>query len=451
MSVEKHSYPGVGNAYTYTNPKFGGKIIVITSNGATAEDLAMTMALYSRSNKSVLDHIEKVSKVGSGKFMESFYVGYGHKSIGDCGAAYIFIEGVSMLAAKCMQESRLYSGQESSTRYIDFSKVKFINPLDQGNSILEDWRHFYLDSFSLMKSFLQGKHPIKDGENEKNYVRAIEARCFDILRGFLPAGATTQLGWLTNLRQAADKIDVLRHHPLEEMREIGTGISTVLQEVFPQSFGHKPREEQEVYRAMYMEKYNYYNPSVFPDFEITTTISQDSIEEYGEVFSSRPRGVELPHFLEDLGQVQVKYLLDFGSFRDIQRHRCAIIRMPLVSDTHGFTEWYLDQMPTQLKQSAKDLLTRQFKSIHALSGSDADKQYYFPMGVALPVSLTFGLPGLLYTTELRTLQTVHPTLRVRMIEVARWIQKHFPHVAIHPDLSDDVWSIKRGSQTIEEK
>ena len=50
------------------------------------EDVAMMQALYSRSPKSVEEHVEKVKATGSGKFMESFYVGYGHASIADCGA-----------------------------------------------------------------------------------------------------------------------------------------------------------------------------------------------------------------------------------------------------------------------------------------------------------------------------------------------------------------------------
>ena len=61
--------------------------------------------------------------------MSQFYVGYGHKSIGDCGSITIFIEGCSMLAAKAIQDTKLYNGQEASTRYIDFSQQAMINPL----------------------------------------------------------------------------------------------------------------------------------------------------------------------------------------------------------------------------------------------------------------------------------------------------------------------------------
>ena len=80
------------------------------------EDTAMMQALYSRSAESVTEHVAKVRQSGTGKFMEKYYVGYGHASIADCGSTTIFIEGVSMLVAKAVQDWPLYSGQETSSR-----------------------------------------------------------------------------------------------------------------------------------------------------------------------------------------------------------------------------------------------------------------------------------------------------------------------------------------------
>ena len=93
------------------------------------EDVAMLQALYSRSPASVDSHLDKVEEVGSGKFMDRYYVGYGHRSIGDCGTTTMFIEGVTMLTAKAIQDWPLYSGQESSTRYMDFSTAEFNDPV----------------------------------------------------------------------------------------------------------------------------------------------------------------------------------------------------------------------------------------------------------------------------------------------------------------------------------
>lgn len=52
------------------------KIVVLDGTDvAHPEDLAMLQALYSRSPRSVVEHLEKVRKVGSGQFMGQYYTG----------------------------------------------------------------------------------------------------------------------------------------------------------------------------------------------------------------------------------------------------------------------------------------------------------------------------------------------------------------------------------------
>ena len=152
------------------------------------EDSAMMQALYSRSAASVVDHVEKVRATGSGKFMESFYVGYGHNSIADCGSTTIFIEGVSTLVTKAFQAHNLYSGQETSTRYIDMSQQAIYDPVGSAESkaITGGWMDFYLGSQAEVREHLRTQYPRRDGEDEKVYEKAIAAQTFDILRGFLP-------------------------------------------------------------------------------------------------------------------------------------------------------------------------------------------------------------------------------------------------------------------------
>src|SRR6185369_8011003 len=92
---------------------------IIIVDDLSPEPGAMVQALYSRDPRSVKDHLIQVREKGAEKFMANFYVGYGHKSIGDCGTTSIFVENVSMLVAKAVQDWPLYSGQEASTRYLD--------------------------------------------------------------------------------------------------------------------------------------------------------------------------------------------------------------------------------------------------------------------------------------------------------------------------------------------
>jgi thymidylate synthase ThyX len=262
---------------------------IFIEDNLNPEDNAMLQALYSRSSESAKDHLLKVKEKGSGKFMASFYVGYGHGSIGDCGTTTIFIENVSILAAKAIQDWRLYSGQETSTRYIDMTQQPILDPLATAESkaIMSAWMDFYISSQEELKDHLRLTFPRQDNEEERIYEKAISARVFDILRSFLPAGICTQLSWHTNLRQAAEKLALLEHHPLPEIIEIAEIIHSTLQEKYPSSFSHKKYEDQEAYREIEGKKFSYYHNPDSPVFKFKTNIDKNELGQFEALIKNR--------------------------------------------------------------------------------------------------------------------------------------------------------------------
>lgn len=418
------------------------------------EDIAMMQALYSRSAASVTEHLEKVKASGSGKFMESFYVGYGHESIGDCGSTTIFIEGVSMLAAKAIQDWPLYSGQETSTRYIDMSKQRIEDPLgtEQSAAILKRWMDFYISKQEEVATHLKTIFPRKEEEKEAVYEKAIKARAFDSLRSFLPAGATTQLAWHTNLRQAARKLALLTHHPDATIRELAKQIHTKLSERYAHSFTHKLYEATEQYRDMMAKEYTYFKPNQCPvEVTCSTTITPAMLDEYKNAITTRPPKTELPLFMLDLGLVSYEFQLDFGSFRDLQRHRNGVCRMPLLTTRFGFHPWYLEQLPMNVRQEAEQLIKEQTEAIKALNTDEITAQYYVAMGFKVPCKVTYGLPATVYTIELRSGKTVHPTMRQVAQGMAKTLQEKLPNLTLHADMDQDDWDVRRGLQDITKK
>ncbi len=417
------------------------------------EDVAMMQALYSRSAESVERHVEKVKETGSGKFMERFYVGYGHMSIADCGSTTLFIEGLSILCDKAIQDWPLYSGQETSTRYIDMSRQPMVDSVgtDASREIQKKWHAFYVSSGPAVEAHLRAKFPRKADEDEKMYDKAIKARSFDILRGFLPAGITTQLSWHTNLRQAWDKLALLRHHPLAEVRETAEGMLAVLRERYPNSFSHKRYEAQEAYWEDILSKRTYFAPESFPEeFGVKTTIERESLAPYTDILGKRPVKTNLPQYLRALGTFTFDFLLDFGSYRDIQRHRAAVHHMPLLTTRYGFHPWYLDQLPDPVRAEAEALIKEQVAAIAMVDASPEDKQYLVAMGFRVPVRHSFDLPSLVYFVELRSGKTVHPTIRPIAQRMADEIEKRFPEVALHIERDPDDWDVRRGLQDISE-
>jgi len=417
------------------------------------EDTAMMQALYSRSPKSVVEHVEKVKASGSGKFMETFYVGYGHSSIADCGSTTIFIEEVSIVGDKAIQDWQLYSGQETSTRYIDMSTRKIIDPLKttESGEIISAWMNFYVGNQEKIQQFLIAKYPRQESEDEGVYLKAIKARGFDIMRGFLPAGITTQLSWHTNLRQAWDKLALLRHHPLPEVAEVAENILTNLRTKYSHSFSHPLDEAQEKYRAQTVKDYTYFAPEKPVDFLASTTIKAEDLIKYQAIIDSRPLKTGLPNFMADLGVFSFNFLLDFGSFRDIQRHRSGICRMPLLTTELGFNPWYLEQLPEDLRKEAEALIATQTEKISKLNASPEIKQYYIAMGFNVYCQTTYPLPAAFYVIELRSGRMVHPTLRQVAHKMHKSVLEMFPNLKLHSDLDKDDWDVRRGLADITAK
>lgn len=440
-----------------------GKIInepktdIIIIDDLPPEANAMVQALYSRDPRSVRIHLEDVTRRGADRFMGQYYVGYGDKSIGDCGTTTIFIENGSLLVPKVIQDFRLYNGQEASTRYLDMQGQDIINPCegekDQkiGEEILTRWMKIYNRVLNEMIPIIEQKHPFEEGQDEKEYKKAIKARAFDIARGFLPAAVTTFASWHTNLRQAYTHLHGMQYHPLKEIRDVANITLAALKEKYPSSFSHKTYPATEEYLAGCASQYTYFDIPYAPVFEARHNLDLASLWDYGYALSNRPPKNELPAKMEKLGQIQFRFALDFGSFRDLQRHRSGTCEMPLLHTHHGFNQWYLDQLPGELKLEVEREIAALTLKINELSCDQPTKQYYVAIGFNVACEFTGGLPSIVFVSELRSTQAVHPTLRVIAQQMGEYLRGLIPNMVLHHDMSPLQWSVKRGKQDIIKK
>ena len=426
-----------------------GEVIVLDTGAVIdAEATAMLQALHSRSTGGLRSHLKVLEKKGADNFMQSFYVGYGHKSIGDCGTTTVFIESVSMLAAKAIQDNPLYSGQETSTRYVNFSQQPFIDPTNtnEGGELLEAQRRFYLEAQEPTRNNLRDIHPKIEKEAEGVYNKAIDARAFDITRSLLPAGASTNLTWHTSLRQAADKIVFLRHHPLPEIQEINEGLEMALKAHHPNSFGHKRYPETEAFHDIIAENY-YYHDLDSPKEPKVNFDKMDRNKLNDTLFQKRPAKTELPKYLAECGTLEARFQLDFGSFRDIQRHRAINQRMPLLTAELGFNEWYTENLPEEITLKLPEHLEYINSEIEKLNISKEETQYFLPMGYNISDKFVGDLPATVYLLELRDSRFVHPTLQ----KVAHNIVQQTINalgIPLHVDSEPNRFDIKRGEHDI---
>lgn len=447
------------NDISAKNTSFSKLPTVIDQNGIRVvvidhldpESNAMVQALYSRAPVTVLSHIEKVAQIGPEKFMGSYYVGYGHKSIGDCGTTTVCLEQISMLAAKAVQDWPLYNGQEASTRYLDMSKQTPIDPIgtSESRAILDAWMALYSKALETLIPFLKTIFPKTEDQSPNVYDKAINAKAFDIARSFLPAGATTFVSWHTNLRQAHDHLKTLEHHPLAELRELGTTTRKALSARYPNSFSHKLYDSQEAYFDSAWMPLTYFHDASFNSFSCTSRLDPSVVARYQTALTTRPAKSELPPVIRNAGDMVFKFPLDFGSYRDLQRQRSVVCPMPLLTTEIGFHPWYLEQLPAEFAAYVKNEISRITDDVHSLTGVTKEVlQYYIPMGYQVACEVTASIPAAVYVCELRSLQTVHSTLRIVAQQMGDAIAELLPGIALYHDKTPDTWSIKRGTQDI---
>jgi thymidylate synthase ThyX len=121
--------------------------------------------------------------------------------------------------------------------------------------------------------------------------------------------------------------------------------------------------------------------------------------------------------------------------------------MPLLTDELGFNQRYLSQLPESLQQKALTYLATLKQKIADLGISKETQQYYLPMGYNVACELMGTLPSLVYVCEMRTSQTVHPTLRKVAQKMSQYlIDKH--QIKLFVDMSEYAFDIKRGQQDI---
>ncbi len=441
---------------SHVSRKALGAEISVLDTGAliTPEAQAMLGAMYSRSSDGFRVLLEKLRSRGPEKFLQQYYVGYGHKSIGDLGEAAIFIDGVSMLAAKAIQDFPLYRGQESSTRYINFAKQPFFNHGGESRiAIQEAWRAFYIEHRGELEQDLIRRFPRREGEDEKAHENAIHARAFDIMRGFLPAGALTNLVWMGDLRHIADHLLTLRNHPLTEVRIVAEAIEDALIEKFRSSFTKKRYQATEAYTHETNARGTYFDPPYALEFELEHDgLDNDMLIEHKWALANRPPKTELPYALRECGTIRFGFTLDFGSYRDLQRHRAVTTRMPLLGTQNKLEPWYRDELPIGPRTAADSLTLMQSSAISRLGLSREERQYYMPMGTLCPIRMTGDLRALVYLVELRATRFVHPTLQRRAIQIADVLKERFgDQLALHLDDEPGRFDVRRGTHDIIER
>ncbi|MBU1089108.1 FAD-dependent thymidylate synthase, partial [Patescibacteria group bacterium] len=171
--------------------------------GLSEETLAVCFAKCSRSSETFDGIARELSDEKSGKFHEKWVVGYGHNSVAEHAVIRLAIENVSLLAVEWIQDNRLASYTEKSSRYQIYDKNRYIIPKDiqRDNKALRLYKNA-IDG--LLDAYHEMIGPLEKYVLEKCEGNTLEAKvrgmCMDQARFLLPAGMMANLGMTANAR-----------------------------------------------------------------------------------------------------------------------------------------------------------------------------------------------------------------------------------------------------------
>ncbi|MBU1627444.1 FAD-dependent thymidylate synthase [bacterium] len=459
------------------------------------EVIAVLFAYYSRSSGSLKDNLEKLledDELGicngelSGnkipfaaekarKFHEKWVLGYGHASVAEHAVAHIAVEKISILLSKVIEDSRLASFTEKSSRFVSFKNTDFY-PLNELNdkelltkylktakSLMDDYSHAYDRVYTRIAKTISN-----DSENmdPKEKIDCKKQTC-DVVRYFLPTATYTNLGLTANGRELAHIISKLLSNPLKESVECGKKIKkegmklipTLIKyadkksylEITPYSLkklsekidlpNERNKKEQPVILVKYQVDPEYIlAASILYETKTTDFVSilenlkskdlgfvRRIIDEYLKNREDRDqplRNLEHIYYTFDI-------LIDYGAFRDIQRHRIATQTNQLLSCDYGYS------MPEEVEEfGLKEIFEKAMAKAHDvyLELKEYDPifaQYILPLAFRKRVLFTWNLRELHHFITLRTSPAGHISYRKIANEIFNEIERVHPFLAKH--------------------
>jgi thymidylate synthase ThyX len=173
-------------------------------------------------------------------FHEKWVVGYGHASVAEHAVVHLAVENASIVASKVIEDMRLGAFTEKSTRYVVFDTRSYVEPPGLPGEALAVYRASaerlfgaYLDLVPRTMDALRARVPRPEGTSEAAHTAAIRAQACDLCRGLLPAGTRTNLGLTANARAMETLLTKMLSHPLGEVSSLARAMHKASLHVAP--------------------------------------------------------------------------------------------------------------------------------------------------------------------------------------------------------------------------
>jgi thymidylate synthase ThyX len=426
---------------------------IYTLNGYPPEVIAVAFAKTSRSPEPFDKNASELNEDKSRQFHEKWVINYGHSSIAEHAVLSLAMENVSILFTKVIEDNRLASYTEKSTRYQIFDKEHYYKPENIMNSeLVKEYQEScdfsidtYTELFNKMTEYMKTRFIKTEEESEALYNIKIKNKVLDNIRYMLPVSCLTNLGMTINARNLSRAITKLLSHPLKEMQEIGQELKECASNITPTLLKHAEKSEfiekndirlAEMSKTLEGEKKEsqndielvHYDPQAEDKFiatilykntnlpfkEIMEKVKKLSMQEKQKIIDSAfenldkydtpIRETEIPEYVFDV-------LIDYGAFRDVQRHRICTQINPDLTPDYGYS------VPQDITEAGFELHYREcmekanlaFKKIKEKFPKEA--QYVLPLAYRKRLLLKMNLREVFHFIRLRSGKTGHISYR----------------------------------------
>ena len=347
---------------------------------------------------------------------------YGDKSVGKLINISLIVDGMSIYDAMCLKESRIGNACiEASTRYLNFSNTSHTGD----NPLIADWLSLYSRMLPVAEKHIRETKPREKEIELPAYESAVKAEAFDICREMLPMAMVTRLGATINFLTLTRNIHKWRRSDRSAVCDLAELLTNYVQEHLPY-----------LVKALDNDHSPYINDvetiidgDIPADEPFETPIRVECLRstptqymlnnECHRLNARTSRHKIIPRELEkDL--YECTFSIPFHAARDMMRHvfvtktKC-FIDPGYVSEVLAFKDETSPLMA--FKSEFNNWLT---KTIHGHTDISV-----FPMCTRMDIEMTINLRSLIYMTELRTSDGVHPTIYSIFDSIAKSIMPYF--------------------------
>lgn len=462
------------------------------SNNLSTMTIAAAMARLSRRGDdmriTILD--EFASKAGKDeKLLKRVITAYGDDSVQQLAGLHLVVENGSNLLTKLLEWGRLAAYLEQSTRYIFFDQkdangqYKYYTPEHFPQDVRDNYRAsidkiFELYSYMVraLAEHLTQQSSVPQEERDGAWRSAIRAQACDAIRPVLPVATATTVGIFASGQALESLIMHLLSDDLPEARQTGAKILQEARKVIPTFLERADRPDRGGAMVAYRSNTrkaiqklaNDYLPNLHTDHAEPVTLVDvwprnefdlvpDMLYEHsnlpltmiqkevatwpytkkaavlegymGERLNRRQRpgrALEKAHYSWDL-------VCDYGSFRDLQRHRMVDdlawqqltprygYEVPKLVEEAGLTEYF---------ETCFDL-SLQLHSYLQASGYALEAQYATLLGHRMRWKVTYNAREAFHLHELRTSPQGHPGYRKLVQQMHEQLADKHPLLAQH--------------------